>query len=221
MPMDLLNIHTHRAAVAHERVVRSWDLCKTDFRPMDSKGNYASVSFHPWSLRERMDLSASLNFLEEKLSLPEVCMLGECGLDKCCQTDFELQLRFFRAQVDLAEKLRKPVILHAVRSFDVLLSIRRSCMYHQPWIIHGFRGKVVLMEQLLRSGFYFSFGPLFQEESLRLCPEGRFYIETDDSTVPVEAVYRRVASVRNLSLDALARLQQKQFAALCPDCQCL
>lgn len=222
MLMDLLNIHTHRPAAANEYAVRSWDLCKEDFQPMGSKGNGASVGFHPWSLRERIDMTGSLSLLQEMLTLPGVCMLGECGLDKCCQTDFELQLRFFRAQVDLAEKMNRPVMLHCVRSFDVLLSVRRSGKYRQPWIIHGFRGKVALMEQLLRSGFYFSFGPVFQEETLSLCPDGRFFIETDDSPVSIGAVYRRVARVRNLSLDSLVRMQWQQFAALCPrDCQWL
>lgn len=219
--MDLLNIHTHRAAEANECVVRSYDLCKECCSPGQLQGNYFSVGFHPWSLHSRMDLSVSLNLLQEVLSLPGACMLGECGLDKCCQTDFELQLRFFQAQADLAEKMKMPVILHCVRSFDVLLSVRRSGSFRQPWIIHGFRGKAALMEQLLHSGFYFSFGSFFQEEALRRCPEGRFFIETDESRETVLSVYRRIACIRNISLDYLASLQQKQFAVLCRRSQSL
>lgn len=215
--MDLLNFHTHRPAVLGERVVRSLDLCSECglFDITSSQNELFSVGIHPWSVCQAVDLNASLERLQNLLVLPEVCMLGECGLDKCCRTEFDLQLLFFRAQVELAESMGKPVVIHCVRAYDVLLSVRRASTFRQPWIIHGFRGKVALMEQLLRMGFYFSFGPYFQEDTLRVCPEDRFFIETDDFADSLLSVYQHVALVRNMSVETLIELQQERFSFLC------
>ena len=52
--------------------------------------------------------------------------LGECGLDKKVQTPLDLQQEVFERQLTLAEKYKKPVIIHCVAAFQELIAIKKK-----------------------------------------------------------------------------------------------
>lgn len=219
--MDFLNIHTHRNAVPGECAVRSWhvpDFPMMSFTEKEAEDRTCfAFGWHPWYLDPRMDLSVAISRLAVLLQGADACMIGECGLDRCCRTDLDLQISYFRAQVDLAERMEMPVVVHCVRSFDLILKIRKFSTYRQPWVIHGFRGKGILLEQLLRAGMYVSFGAHFQENSLKACPVDRFFLETDDDTVSVKSIYERAARLKGFSTEKMCRLQWDNFSTLFPN----
>lgn len=130
-------------------------------------------------------------------------LIGECGLDRLCDTPYPLQLAAFEAQIRLSERLRRPLILHCVRAVDDVLRLHRGTT--QPWIWHGFRGKPQQLQQLLKHGFYLSFGFLFNTDSLRTCPADRLFLETDEDPRPVANLYATVAALRDTTPETLSQ----------------
>ncbi len=201
--LPFLNIHTHRpdlrdgvlAVLCCEPVSFSSD------RP--PSGCY-SVGIHPWrvGVRSRADLSAMAPLLQ----LGEVVAVGEIGLDKVCDADFTLQQQMFSLQLRMAACVRKPVVVHCVKAWNELLEMLSSVENLPPVIIHGFRGKPQLAEQLWRHGCFLSFGPKFNVETLKSMPWGSFFLETDDSVSDIVDLYTEVAALRNVRLEELKQI---------------
>ena len=116
----------------------------------------------------------------------------------------ELQRELFRAHALLAEREQKPLIIHCVKAFDDILAMRKEITPGQAWIIHGFRGKPQLAEQLTKAGMFLSLGEHFNTESAKTIPAGRLFIESDESTLTIGEIYSRIASARGTCIDELA-----------------
>lgn len=174
--MDFLNIHTHHELPEGETTV-------------------LSVGLHPWHLTE--DWMEKMPKIEQMLMNRE-SFVGECGLDRVCDTPYERQLAAFAAQITLSERLQRPLILHCVRALDDVLRLKRAAS--QTWVFHGFRGKPQQLRQLLDHGFYVSFGFRYNEESLMLCPLDRLFLETDDAPRSIVPLYESVARLHKISV---------------------
>ena len=79
----------------------------------------------------------------------------------------DLQKEVFLAQANLAEETHKPLIIHCVKAWADLIACKKAVKPEMPWIIHGFRGNGELASQLVRLGFYLSFGDRFNPSALR------------------------------------------------------
>ena len=116
-----------------------------------------------------------------------------------------LQETVFIRQAKMADAAGKPLIVHLVKATDALLRLKKELKPRVPWIIHGFRGKAQLAEELLRHDFYLSFGAKFQAEAVRTVPLSSLFIETDESLAPITETYGRVAAVRRIPLEELCK----------------
>ena len=150
---------------------------------------------------ERMPLSESAHSRDCKTATFSRPFVGECGLDRLCDTPYDLQLTAFEAQIQLSERLARPLVLHCVRAIDDALRLHRDT--RQPWIWHGFRGKPQQLQQLLDHGFYVSFGLRYNTESLRQCPPERLFLETDDEPSPIAPLYEQAAALLDTTTTAL------------------
>ena len=138
--------------------------------------------------------------------------IGECGLDRACDSDFELQREVFIKQIELSEQYHKPMIIHAVRSYPDIISIRKETKSNQPWIIHGFNGNEHSAEQLLRhDGIYLSLGDvLFKNEKraerlLDIIPSDRLFLETDVAERSIVEVYEKASLLSGVATDILRK----------------
>ena len=138
--------------------------------------------------------------------------IGECGLDRACDSDFELQREVFIKQIELSEQYHKPLIIHAVRSYPDIISIRKETKSNQPWIIHGFNGNEHSTEQLLRhDGIYLSLGDvLFKNEKraellLDIIPSDRLFLETDVAERSIVEVYEKASLLSGVATDILRK----------------
>ena len=61
-----------------------------------------------------------------------------------------------------------------------------------PWIIHGFRGKPQLAQQLLNNGFYISLGEHFNPQTVTIIPTNRLLFETDESTLDINTIIENI-----------------------------
>ena len=193
----LLDIHTHHAPADPFSAI----VCREPrgFDP-DERGWFA-VGIHPWSVRA--DVVPDFSSVVALASAPSVLAIGETGIDRLHPAPIALQTRLCRMHALLAERLRKPLILHMVRSSQEVMALRRDVRPAVPWIIHGFRGKPALARQLLDHGFLLSFGFRFNPASLVATPADRLFLETDDASDDIRLLYAQVAALRGVSIDEM------------------
>lgn len=210
--MNYINIHTHQLDAVDTSIVNN---CK-DFEQIQLT-RYCSVGLHPWYIQP-LQWKRDLDIIKEKLRLPEVVALGECGLDRVCKTDFTLQLQAFEAQVNLANENKKPLILHVVRAQEDVLKMLDKLKNVSPFIFHGFNKNNIMAQIILDAGGHLSFGKAVQNAAVaavvkHIAPD-RFFLETDDAQVSIAAIYEEVARIRNSSVEALSLQIQKNTAQI-------
>ena len=208
--MVYFDIHTHSIVPCSERVITSFSV---GIDTIDANVPYISVGIHPWFLTVN-NADVLLDFLYRSIKDKRVVALGEVGLDKLKGAPVETQIAVFRKEIFLAEELGLPMVIHCVKAFGELLHLKKELSPCQPWIIHGFRGKKNMAVELLRHGCYLSFGSRFQEETVRVVPVERLFIETDESEECIEAIYRRIAEVRGVSPEELVEVVNKNVRAI-------
>ncbi len=147
-----------------------------------------SIGIHPWNTGGD-DIQQRLDTLCRFAGDSRIKAIGECGLDRLRGADIETQTEIFVRHVLLATTLCKPLIIHCVRAWDVLLAtIKTMPSTSAPRIVHGFRGKPQLARQLLDAGLDISFGQHFNAGSYALVPQDRRHIETDDSPLTITQI---------------------------------
>ena len=166
------------------------------------------MGIHPWDITA--DWEQEFTRIKQYADRDNVTAIGECGIDKLkSPSPLTLQQEIFKAHAILAEEVKKPLIIHCVKGFDELIALHKSIIPQQAWIIHGFRGKPQQAEQLMKAGFYLSFGDKFNEESLKATPIERMFIESDESNIGIHEIYRTIAHAKGCSVEELASLMTK------------
>lgn len=194
------DIHTHVSPTVPSESIFS---CRRN-EPIPSQVCHLSAGIHPWYLTTS-DLERQTAWIDTMLSDPRTVALGEAGLDKLCETPYALQETAFRFVAGRADKYRLPLIIHAVKSVNEIIALKKELKPSNAWIIHGFRGKKALAESLLKHGCYLSFGFRFPPETLQGVPTERLLFETDESPEPISALYETAASLRGVSPEHLDR----------------
>src|SRR5690606_21554272 len=110
--------------------------------------------------------------------------VGECGLDKRIDTPLELQKKLCIPQLLLAEKYKKPIILHCVAAYQEIIQLKKQLKLTVPMIIHGFSKNAQVAERLIKIGFYHAFGKyvLLNADvacALKTTPPHQLFLETD------------------------------------------
>lgn len=184
-----LNFHTHRTARSEKETVV---MNHMPFQKEMVSESLFSIGVHPWFISA--DVERALNEVSRQ-AVEENCIgIGEIGLDKCAETEWETQKDVFGRQLLLADQLKMPVVLHCVRAWSELLHFLKTV--NVIGVVHGFRGKPELARQLLDCGLYLSFGFRYNPDSMVLCPPDRIFFETDEDSRSVEFLYQEAAKLR-------------------------
>lgn len=123
---------------------------------------YPAFGLHPVFLQQhgKHDLEKLKRYLREKNPVA----VGEIGLDfHLTELDREKQIELFKAQLDIACEARLPVILHARKSHDVILSMLKSCSL-PGGVCHAFNGSLQQAEKYIALGFRLGFGGMLTYE---------------------------------------------------------
>lgn len=209
----IINLHTHFKLSGEQKGLINHPV-QTDFHPEPDQ--FYSAGLHPWHLDELRN-DEWLAHLEQLAAHPQVLAIGECGLDRSIEIPIDRQRRHFLEQVGIAEYYRKPLILHAVRTYSDLLQIKKTRPETVGWILHGYSGSPETTKQLIERDFYFSFGTtlLRDQEKLNrsLCevPPDRLFFETDETIVPIESIYIFASSVIGVTLAELKETVNRNF----------
>lgn len=205
------NIHTHKPTGAPD-VTELVNVYQHFAAAMQYPA--CSVGLHPWYLHNP---ELQLNELSNIAVQPNVLAVGECGLDKVTNTNWELQLAMFRAQIDLATLLHKPLIIHSVRAYNEVTLELNAKRVAVPVIFHGFNKSEAVAQQLLGKGWHVSFGAALTGgheqvvRALAAVPDDRFFLETDDADISIKEIYAAAARIRNCTADAIILQQQLNF----------
>lgn len=190
--MEIRDIHTHLLPQDPGTAL----VC-VGSRPLPApQGHWFSVGLHPWDVTG--DDENELESIGEMAQNPQVLAIGECGFDTLKGPAHDLQEQAFIRQVEISERVRKPMILHVVRDFDSVIRLRKQLNPTQPWLIHGFRGGLQQANQLYTHGIQVSLGLKANPQTLQQIPSDRLFLETD-GLCPITHVIQTAAAARNQS----------------------
>jgi len=187
----------------------------------------AAVGIHP------QEIDDDINLLEELVKNDNSIAIGECGLefvDEIREADnFEelaaKQKDYFRKQIELARKYKKPLIIHARKAMDETIHIL-SEYEGIKGVIHCYSGGKKRVKKVLDlpSEWMFGFdGNLTYEpgleEVLKEIPRDRILAETDSPLLTpepyrgkrnmpayVKYVYKKIADVWGESLEKTEKI---------------
>ncbi|MBR5782170.1 MAG: TatD family hydrolase [Bacteroidales bacterium] len=197
-----VNIHTHQSHIDNKEFIEIYNIDVDSHVNVDVTFFY-SIGIHPWKCQQSTVNGPIVQWLNNSTAI------GECGIDRVCGIDIEIQKDVFIKQIGISEKYNKPMIIHAVRSHSDIISIRKETKAKMPWIIHGFQGNEQIVIQYLRHNIYLSLGDvLFKNESraaelLKIIPTERLFLETDDSERSIVDVYEKASVLSGRSLEDL------------------
>lgn len=145
---------------------------------------YTAVGIHPEDIEGTPENYISV--LDKIIkSNPKVKAIGEIGLDYHYEGyDREKQIKIFREQLEFAESIGYPVIVHSRDATEDTMKLLRE--YKPRGVMHCFSGSAETAKEIINLGMYISFtGVLTYKnarkavESLAVIPNDRFMLETD------------------------------------------
>jgi TatD DNase family protein len=215
----LLNLHTHHSEKqGEEQIILNLIIPETEealevFTKELPTNAWFSAGIHPWYIAERRPSENNQRLQLEKLrqlaQYQEVKFIGECGLDRLKGSPLPLQEEVFIKQIRIAEEVKKPLIIHCVKCFNELISIKKIVRPKVPMVVHGFNNNLVIAQMLLEKGFYLSLGAsILQENSnaaqvLSQMPLDKLFLETDDKTISIQEIYEKASFILKIPIDKL------------------
>jgi len=148
---------------------------------------YATAGIHPHDAKS-FD-AQSISKLRKLLELKHVVSVGECGLD--FDRDFSprnKQEECYKAQLELAIEVQKPLFLHERSAFNSFMNITKDYLPQLPKaVVHCFTGTLQEAKTYLDNGFYLGFTGAISDakrfghlkEVIQYVPLDRMMIETD------------------------------------------
>ena len=174
-----------------------------------------SIGIHPWKIKSN-ETEKELQIIENILQYSGCLAIGACGIDKRIEIPIDLQVQVFEKQIVLAEKYKKPLLIHCVAAYQELIEVKKTNRITVPTIIHGFSKNTIIANQLIKNNFYLSFGKYLMQKSevqdaFKAIPLDKFFLETDSSAYNIEDIYRTAAKIKGLDLLSLQLQIQDNF----------
>jgi len=151
----------------------------------------AAYGLHPYFLRE--SLLAEIDLLGYQCEAAHAIAVGEIGLDCWLDSvDMDVQVDFFSRQLLVAKSLGLPVILHARKSYDLVLKCLRKTEFKNGGIVHAYNGSLEQAKRFLDLGFVLGVGGTITyprakkaHRILSALDSSAFVLETDSPDMPL------------------------------------
>ncbi len=193
---------------------------------------WATAGLHPHEARGAT--ADRLDRIEVQARAPEVVAVGETGLDyHYDHSPRDAQRESFRAQLEIGERVGKPVVVHTRECDADALGILRERGARVSGVLHCFTGGEALLRAALEIGWYVSFAGIITFSNfgsaalLRAVPDDRLLVETDspylapaphrgrrNEPAHVRAVLERAAALRGVDAESLAERTTRNALAL-------
>ena len=157
---------------------------------------YASAGIHPEdvaycenTLDVELEKLAAFVGSREDARKNKIVAIGEIGLDYHYEGfDKQLQQSFFERQLELAERLDMPVIIHDRDAhgdcFETVLKYPNV-----RGVFHSFSGSPEMAAELVKRGWYISFSGVLTFKNARKCVEAAEKIPLDRILIETDAPY--------------------------------
>ncbi|MGX9459835.1 TatD family hydrolase [Shewanella sp. A14] len=152
---------------------------------------YFALGIHPWYVPVDIDIAIIKldTVLQQYRENKRLVAVGECGLDKLHHWS-DKQLLLLEKQLYLAQFYQLPVILHAVKAHQELLTILKKMKLVRGGVVHGFYGNTDIAKQYIALGFKLGIGGLLLNprakklrEAVTNLPLEHFLLETDSPSM--------------------------------------
>lgn len=208
--MNFIDVHTH-SIKNNTHITSIRNTYPSDAEP----ATFFSTGIHPWYIEEQ-NIENEFHQLTQKLLSKNCLAIGECGLDKLTSTEYTLQISVFKKHIELSETHKKPLIIHCVKAYNDLISLKKELAPKQPWIVHGFNKNIQIAKDLLKNNIILSIGAsLLTNKSLQIIskeiPVENILLETDNSKESIINIYNTFATVKNESTESIKKQINKNF----------
>ncbi|MFD6453620.1 TatD family hydrolase [Nocardia sp. NPDC060220] len=176
----------HVVTVADDLAAAQWAVRAANWDPRV----YAAVALHP-TRANALDDKAKAE-LEHLATDPRVVAVGETGLDYYWPgkldgcADIETQIEGFRWHIDLAKRVRKPLMIHNREADHDLLTVLLDEGAPDTVIFHCFSSDATMAEACVAEGYVLSFSGTVSfknahelREAAKLVPDDQILVETD------------------------------------------
>ncbi len=192
---------------------------------------FAAVGIHPHDAKDAPD--KYIETLENLAKEENVVAIGEIGLDFYRNiSDPKIQFDVFRRQIELAQRLDLPIIIHNREADEEIINTLKD---FQPvnGVAHCFSSDLETANVLMELGLYISFaGNLTYKKSglpevVKNIPLDRILVETDSpylSPIPyrgkenepsrVSVVAEKIAEIKDVSFEEVAIATRKNTETL-------
>lgn len=180
------------------------------------KEKLISSGIHPWHISE-INLQNEIEKLFLLAESGEICAIGEIGLDLLTKSSLPEQKKIFEQQLEIAEKFQLPVIIHCVKAFNEIVSIRKKRSNQTSWIIHGFNNNLQIAKELIKHKCFISFGAALLKNNsnasniIKEIPLQNVFLETDESENKIEEIYNKAAELLNIEVKELQQKIRENF----------
>lgn len=188
------------------------------------EGVYAAVGEHP--IHEgggKVDYDAFLELAKDK----KVVAIGEIGLDYFHMNvgTKDGQKEMLAKFLEIADKVKKPAIIHCREAYDDLVEILAEFKITHPdfyCVAHFFIGSKEILKKIIDTGLYISFTGVITftkdyDELVRMVPDDKIMAETDcpwvapvpcrgkkNEPMYVKYVVERMAEIRGVPFEKMA-----------------
>lgn len=187
------------------------------------KNLYACIGYHPEVSNKIVEKDYEI--LEEMVkNNPKIVAIGEIGLDYHWDKDNkDKQREVFCKQLEIAEKLKLPVVIHSRDSINETYEILKK--YKVSGVIHCFSGSLEMAKKFISLGFLLGIGGVvtfknsklfeviekleltnivLETDSPYLTPEPNRGKTNESSNIPYIA--QKIAEIKNISLEKVAKI---------------
>ena len=187
------------------------------------KNLYACIGYHPEVSNKIVEKNYEI--LEEMVkNNPKIVAIGEIGLDYYWNKDNkDKQREVFCKQLEIAEKLKVPVVIHSRDSINETYEILKK--YKVSGVIHCFSGSLEMAKKFISLGFLLGIGGVvtfknsklfeviekleltnivLETDSPYLTPEPNRGKTNESSNIPYIA--QKIAEVKHIPLENVAKI---------------
>lgn len=187
------------------------------------KNLYACIGYHPEVSNKIVEKDYEI--LEEMVkNNPKIVAIGEIGLDYHWDKDNkDKQREVFCKQLEIAEKLKVPVVIHSRDSINETYEILKK--YKVSGVIHCFSGSLEMAKKFISLGFLLGIGGVvtfknsklfeviekleltnivLETDSPYLTPEPNRGKTNESSNIPYIA--QKIAEIKNIPLEKVAKI---------------
>lgn len=195
---------------------------------------YGSIGIYPEVCTDNTS-EKDIEIMKKYASHPKIKAVGEIGLDYHSEGyNKELQKKWFSRQIELANELKFPIMIHDRDAHGDVMDILRAIKPKRGGVFHCYAGSVEMAREIMNMDMYIAFGGTLTfknsrraKEVAQYVPVERMVIETDSPYLTphpqrgrrndsryIHLVADKIAEIKNMSYEEVSEILTKNSKKL-------